>query len=58
MTCTVNVGSAGCLQAVGSEWGLIGRDCGPEPPRIGIECEPKTALVCGSRWGLFAGRYK
>jgi hypothetical protein len=30
------------------ECGLIGSDCGFEPPLVGAECEPKTPLVCGS----------
>jgi hypothetical protein len=46
--CAAKVGLTGCLQAVGTEYGLIGRDCGPEPQRVGAECEPKTPLVCRS----------
>ena len=42
----MTVGSLGCLQAVGTECGLIGGECEPRPPRVGVECEPKTALVC------------
>src|SRR5262245_24991657 len=41
-----NVGSRGRLRAVGVQCGLIGGDCGFEPPLIGEECEPKTSLVC------------
>jgi hypothetical protein len=44
----VNVGSMGCLQAVGLEYELISADCEPAPQRIGAECEPKMALVCRS----------
>jgi hypothetical protein len=47
MLFAVNVGSRGCLQAVGPECGLIGGDCEPAPPLVGAECEPKTPLVCG-----------
>ena len=42
-----NVGSESCLQAVGSECGLFGHDCGPKPRLVGVECEPKMPLVCG-----------
>jgi hypothetical protein len=40
------VGSDGCLQAVGTECGLIGGDCGLTGSSVGAECEPKTPLVC------------
>ena len=43
---TLNMGSAGCLRAVGSEWGLIGGDCEPDPQLVGVECGSKTPLVC------------
>jgi hypothetical protein len=42
----VNVGSAGCLQAVGVESGLIGGECEPRRLLVGAEREPKTPLVC------------
>lgn len=48
MLLAVNVGSIGCLQAVGPECGLIGADCEPVPQRVGAECEPKMTLVCRS----------
>jgi hypothetical protein len=41
-----NVGSRGCLQAVGTECGLVGGDCEPRPPLVVAECEPGNPLVC------------
>src|SRR5262249_3188302 len=42
----VNVGSDGCLQAVGLDCGLIMGDCEPDRALVGAQCEPKTPLVC------------
>ena len=43
----VNMGSDGRLQAVSTECGLIGGECGSETVLVGAECEPKMPLVCG-----------
>jgi hypothetical protein len=42
----VNMGSAGCLWAVGDQCGLIGGNCEPAPPLVGAEYEPETTSVC------------
>jgi hypothetical protein len=48
MICAANVGSTGCLQAVGTECGLMGRDGGLAGCMFAAHVSRKSTLFAGS----------